>query len=355
MPHLFEPLKIRDITLRNRIGVSPMCQYSSIDGMATDWHLVHLGSRAIGGAGLIVMEATAVEARGRISPGDSGIYHDEHVVPLQRITTFLKTHGAVAGIQLAHAGRKASRNIPWEKEENVPESRGGWKVIGPSAIPFSDQFQTPVAMSEKDIAHVVEQFARAAARARDAGFEWLELHGAHGYLIHSFLSPLSNQRTDRYGGSFENRTRLLKEIVAAVKKEWPERLPITARLSGTDWTEGGWTLDDTVRLAHELKSLGLDLLDLSSGGNVAQAAIPVGAGYQVPLAETVRRETGILTAAVGMITEPMQADELVRNGRADVVMLARELLRDPYWPLHAAAVVHQKAKAPVPKQYLRAF
>lgn len=355
MPNLFDSLKIKEVTLRNRIGVSPMCQYSSLDGMATDWHMVHLGSRAIGGAALVIMEASAVEARGRISPGDHGIYRDDHIAPLKRITRFIKEHGAVAGIQIAHAGRKAGQMIPWEGDAFVPDEKGGWEIIGPSPIKFSDKYKMPEEMTVAQISDVTESFRQAARRAREAGFEFLELHSAHGYLLNSFLSPLSNLRTDDYGGSFENRSRLLKEVVHAVKKEWPEGLPLAVRISSSDWTPGGWTIEDTVRLSSELKTLGVDLMDLSSGGVVATANIPVGAGYQVPFSEAVKKQSGILTAAVGMITEPMQADELIRNGRTDLVLLARELLRDPYWPLHAAQVVHQKAKAAVPVQYLRAF
>ena len=354
MTHLFEPFTLRGIALRNRIGVSPMCQYSCVDGMATDWHLVHLGSRAVGGAGLVIAEATAVEPRGRISPRDLGIWSGAHAEALAKTAQFIREHGAVAGIQLAHAGRKASTYHPWEGRHGaVPLEEGGWEVIAPSAIPFSETYPLPHEMTLDDIQQVQKAFVDAAVRALDAGFEWLELHGAHGYLIHSFYSPLSNRRSDLYGGSFENRTRFLRETAQLVREVTPERLPLTVRLSCSDWVEGGWAIDDTVELARCLKDDGIDLIDCSSGGNSTQQKIAAGAGYQVPFAEAVRRGAGLPTAAVGLITAPTHADEIIRNGRADLVLLARELLRDPYWAIHAAHALKQPA--PVPPQYLRGF
>ncbi len=354
MTHLFEPFTLRGIALRNRIGVSPMCQYSCVDGMATDWHLVHLGSRAVGGAGLVIAEATAVEPRGRISPRDLGIWSGAHAEALAKTAQFIREHGAVAGIQLAHAGRKASTYHPWEGRHGaVPLEEGGWEVIAPSAIPFSETYPLPHEMTLDDIQQVQKAFVDAAVRALDAGFEWLELHGAHGYLIHSFYSPLSNRRSDLYGGSFENRTRFLRETAQLVREVTPERLPLTVRLSCSDWVEGGWAIDDTVELARCLKDDGIDLIDCSSGGNSTQQKIAAGAGYQVPFAEAVRRGAGLPTAAVGLITAPTHADEIIRNGRADLVLLARELLRDPYWAIHAAHALKQPA--PVPPQYLRGY
>jgi 2,4-dienoyl-CoA reductase-like NADH-dependent reductase (Old Yellow Enzyme family) len=353
MPHLFDPLAIRGVTLRNRVGVSPMCQYSSTDGFATDWHLVHLGSRAVGGAGLVIVEATAVEPAGRISPHDLGIWDDRHVEMLSRITAFIRAHGAVPGIQLAHAGRKASRNRPWESERNVPEADGGWRAVGPSAVAFADGWQVPEPLTRDGIAEVQAAFVMAATRAHAAGFEWIELHGAHGYLCHSFYSPLSNRRGDEYGGTFEGRTRFLRETARAVRGAWPDDRPLAVRLSCSDWTDGGWTADDAVVLARALAGDGVDLVDCSSGGNVAGARIPLGPGYQVPFAERVRREAGVRTAAVGLITEPAQADAIVRNGQADVVLLAREELRDPYWPVRAARALGHEVQ--VPSQYLRGW
>lgn len=356
MPHLFDELKLRDVTLRNRIGVSPMCQYSSEDGFATDWHLVHLGSRAIGGAGLIIMEATAVEPQGRISPNDAGIWSDKHIEPLQRATSFMKAHGAVPAIQLAHAGRKAGTPRPWERDTVASlADYVDWPIVGPSAIPFTDNFRTPAALDAGGIESVQVAFQEAARRSLEAGFDLVEIHAAHGYLLHSFLSPLSNKRDDDYGGSFDNRIRMLIETVQAVRQVWPENKPLAVRISGTDWHEDGWTVDESVELAKRLKPEAVDLIDCSSGGAIAGVSIPVGADYQVPIAEAVRNEADIPTAAVGMITQPMQADALVRNGRADVVLLGREMLRDPYWPLHAAQVVHQADAVPVPNQYQRAF
>lgn len=353
MNSLFSPLTIRDITLRNRIAVSPMCQYSSVDGFAGDWHLVHLGSRAVGGAGLVFTEAAGVEARGRISPQDLGIYRDDHIAMLQRINRFLHSQGAVSGIQLAHAGRKASTQRPWEGGKPIPESEGGWRVVGPSPIPFDAAYPTPEPLDAEGIAQVVRAFGEAARRAQEADFQVVEIHAAHGYLLHEFYSPLSNQRTDSYGGSFENRTRLLREVVSEVRRHWPERYPLFVRISATDWTEGGWTAEHSVALARQLKPLGVDLIDASSGGNVPRAAIPVSAGYQTPFAAQIRREADILSGAVGMITSPAQADQILRNGLADLVLLARELLRDPYWPRRAARELNQEIAPPA--QYGRAW
>jgi 2,4-dienoyl-CoA reductase-like NADH-dependent reductase (Old Yellow Enzyme family) len=353
--NLFAPLKIRDITLRNRIAVSPMCQYSCDDGFATDWHLVHLGSRAVGGAGLVMAEATGVTARGRITPGDLGIYHDQHIEMLSRIAAFIKQYGAVPGIQIAHAGRKGSCYVPWENNgAPIPLDAGGWVTEAPSAVPFREGEPIPEALSKAGIDAVVKAFAAAAGRALAAGFEVLEIHGAHGYLINEFLSPLANRRTDEYGGSFQNRIRFLLETIEAVSAVWPERFPLWLRISATDWKEGGWTIDDSVRLAAELVERGgVDLIDCSSGGLAPDAKIQPGPGYQVPFAERIRKETGILSGAVGMITDPQQGEEIIASGRADVISLAREFLRDPYWPLHAARVLGRKQAPPV--QYSRAF
>ena len=353
MSALFSLFPQRSLTLRNRIVVSPMCQYSCVDGVATDWHLVHLGSRAVGGAAVVIAEATAVEARGRISPADLGLWRDAQVEPLARVTKFIREQGAVPAVQLAHAGRKASTGRPWEGGRPVPPAQGGWPVVGPSAIPFAGDHPMPEALALAGVEKIVEAFAAAAKRALGAGFELVELHSAHGYLLHQFLSPLSNRRTDRYGGSFENRCRLLLEVVDAVRAVWPERLPMWVRVSATDWAEaGGWDLPQTVALARILKGRGVDLIDCSSGGTLPHAKIPAGPGFQVPFAEAVRREAGIATGAVGLITLPAQAEKIVAEGRADVVLLAREFLRDPYWPLHAARVLG--ADVAWPAQYRRA-
>jgi 2,4-dienoyl-CoA reductase-like NADH-dependent reductase (Old Yellow Enzyme family) len=355
-PHLFEPLTIRSVTLRNRVGVSPMCQYSSEDGVATDWHLVHLGSRAIGGAALVIAEATAVSPEGRISPGDAGIWADKHIEPIARINRFIKQHGAVPGIQLAHAGRKASDSRPWEDTLQLADDAGGWPTLAPSAIAFGGELtKVPRAMTDADITKVQNDFVTAAKRSLSAGVEWLELHFAHGYLAHEFLSPISNQRTDRYGGSFENRIRFALETTRAVRAAWPDRLPFTVRLSCSDWVPGGWDIEQSVELARRLKAEGVDLIDCSSGGSVPNAKIAIGPGYQVPFAERIRRDAGMATAAVGFITEPKQADDIIRNGQADIVLLARELLRDPYWPAHAARTLGHKDKLPAPVQYARAW
>ncbi len=353
-PNLFSELPIRDITFRNRIAVSPMCQYSCEDGLATDWHLVHLGSRAVGGAGLVIAEATAVEARGRISPGDLGLWNDEHIAPLAHAAQFIRAQGAVPGIQLAHAGRKASNYAPWEQNGAfIPESKGGWATVAPSPIPFRDTDTPPLELTKPEIAGIVTKFADAAKRALTAGFQVIELHGAHGYLMNEFLSPLSNHRSDEYGGNLENRMRFVLEVVEAVRKVWPHSLPLFLRISATDWAEGGWTVADSVALARAVKPLGVDLVDCSSGALVPYAKMEVKPGYQVPFAEQVRREAQVLTGAVGLITEAHQADEIIRNGQADIVLLARELLRDPYWPFHAAKALGVEFKPPV--QYGRAL
>ena len=330
-----------------------MCQYSSEDGFATDWHLVHLGTRAVGGAGMVMLEATAVSPEGRISPQDLGIWKDEHIAGLKRIADFIKAQGSSPAIQLAHAGRKASMSRPWEANHGfVPESEGGWsRVVSASPISFGAGFLTPVELNVEEIDSIIESFAEAARRSLEAGMEIIELHAAHGYLVHQFLSPLSNHRTDEYGGSFENRTRLARRLVQRLREVWPANLPIIVRLSATDWSEGGWDLDQTVQLSKELHALGADLIDCSSGGNIARARIPVGPGYQVAFAEAIKA-AGVPSAAVGIITEAHQADDIVRNGQADIVMLARELLRNPYWPLQAAAELGADHKWPV--QYERA-
>jgi 2,4-dienoyl-CoA reductase-like NADH-dependent reductase (Old Yellow Enzyme family) len=351
--HLFSPLKIRDVTLRNRIGVSPMCEYSSLDGYASDWHFVHLGSRAVGGAAMVMTEATAVLDSGRISPQDLGIWSDDHIPVLSRIFRFIEEQGAVPAMQLAHAGRKASTAAPWDGGGAVDESKGGWRpIFAPSALPFSPSSITPDALDEHRIAWIVGAFAAAARRALEAGAKVVEIHSAHGYLLHEFLSPLTNKRTDCYGGSFENRTRFLCEVVQTVRDAWPSNLPLFVRISATDWAEDGWTIEDSVALAKQLGPLGVDLIDCSSGGAVPNVPIPAAPGFQVPLAEHIRHEARVATAAVGMITEPEQADGIIRNGQADMVFLARELLRDPYWPLRAADQLKQNG--PWPKQYARA-
>ncbi|MEO8887277.1 MAG: NADH:flavin oxidoreductase/NADH oxidase [Mucilaginibacter sp.] len=351
MPHLFSPLKIKNIEFKNRLVVSPMCEYSSSDGFANNWHLVHLGSRAVGGAALIITEATAVSPEGRISYGDLGIYKDEHIVKLKEITDFIHQQGAVAGIQLAHAGRKASHDLPWSGGKQIPPTdKNGWQAVAPSAIAFEGDASTPLALDKAGIEKVKADFKAAAIRALKAGFKVIELHAAHGYLVHQFLSPLSNKRADEYGGSFENRIRLLLEIIAEVQQVWPADLPLFVRISSTDWTEGGWTADDSVALAKILKDKGIDLVDCSSGGNVL-AKIPLKPGYQVEFAEAVRK-TGILTGAVGLITEPKQADEIIQSGQADMIIMAREMLRDPHFALRAAFDLGHEVKWPI--QYDRA-
>lgn len=351
MSVLFQPLKIREVEFRNRIGVSPMCQYSSKDGFANDWHLVHLGSRAVGGAGIVIVEASAVAPEGRITPADLGIWSDDHVPGLKRIVDFIHQQGSVAGIQLAHAGRKASTNEPWNGGTFLFEEEGGWQTLAPSAVPFSEGHRLPHAVTLEDIERVIIEFHTAAKRALKAGFNVVEIHAAHGYLLHQFLSPLSNFRTDNYGGSYENRIRILLEVVESVRMVWPEEFPLFVRISATDWVDGGWSKDDSVQLATILKSYGVDLIDCSTGGNVPKASIPVAPGYQVQFAEALK-VTGIMTAAVGFITEAAQAEEIIQSGKADIVLLARELLRDPYFPLHAARQLGAEIKWPV--QYERA-
>lgn len=351
MPHMFEPLTVRGVTLRNRICVSPMCQYSSVDGHATDWHLVHLGSRAVGGAALVIAEATAVEPEGRISFEDAGIWADSHIEPLKRITKFIEEQGSVPGIQIAHAGRKASTKRPWEGGGKLPLDQNGWQPVGPSAIPFDTDYLMPRELTLDEISAIQEKFVAAVERSLKAGFKWMELHAAHGYLCHSFHSPLSNQRSDQYGGSFENRVRFTIETATKVRKAWPQDLPMSVRLSCSDWADGGWTIEESIELSKQLKSLGVDLIDCSSGAGTPHAKIPVGANYQVQFAEAIKREAGIMTGAVGMITEPMQADAIVRMEQADVIFLARELLRDPYWPVHAAQIVHKSDAVSLPDAY----
>ena len=352
MPHLFEPLTLRGLTLRNRIAVSPMCQYSANEGFVNDWHFVHLASRAVGGAGLVFTEATAVLPEGRISPDDLGIWDETQATAFERIVRFVKGEGAAFGIQLAHAGRKGSTRRPWDGAGLVPPEEGGWQVVGPTTAPFADNYPTPRALTRDDIERIVDAFRRAAYRARRVGFDVAEVHAAHGYLIHEFLSPLSNTRTDEYGGSFENRIRLCLDVVKAVREIWPDDLPVFVRLSTTDWTEGGWDVDQSIELARRLGALGVDLIDCSSGGNVSHAKIPLSPGYQVPNAERIKASAAIATGAVGLITTPAEADAVVRGGQADLVLLAREMLRDPYWPLRAARELGQTIEWPA--QYLRA-
>ncbi|HLJ23161.1 MAG TPA: NADH:flavin oxidoreductase/NADH oxidase [Candidatus Acidoferrales bacterium] len=352
MAHLFDPLPIRGVTLRNRIAVSPMCQYSSEDGFAHDWHLVHLGSRATGGASLVFTEATAVTPEGRISPEDLGIWKDEHIEFLARIVRFLKTQGTVPGMQIAHAGRKGSTQRPWVGSSKVTIEDGGWVPVAPSAVAFSDNYPMPRALLKEEIHNIVGAFAAAARRALEAGFQVLEIHAAHGYLAHEFFSPLSNFRTDEYGGSFENRTRIGREIATAVRKVWPDNLPLFIRISATDWKEGGWDLDQAVELAKQLKPLGVDLVDCSSAGLVVDQKIVAGPGFQVPFSERIRRDANILTATVGLIETKEQVTDILAKNQADLVLMAREFLRDPYWPLRTA----RELKQPIswPAQYLRA-
>jgi len=350
---LFIPLAIRGLNFRNRIAVSPMCEYSCQDGFATDWHLVHLGSRAVGGAALVLTEAAAVEARGRISPADLGIWKDEHIDKLAQITAFIKQQGAMPGMQIAHAGRKASCRVPWEGGAAIPAADGGWQTVAPSAVPFRGVDPVPKELSVAEIHEVVEKFGAAARRALAAGFEVIEIHAAHGYLLHEFYSPLSNRRTDEYGGSFENRIRLTLEVVKTVRAVLSDKNPLFVRISSTDWKENGWTLDDSVKLAEHLRGNGVDLIDCSSAGLVPDAKITLGPAYQAPFAERIRKEAGILTGAVGLITDPDQANRIIGSGQADMVLLARQMLRDPYWPLHAAQVLKVPMEPPV--QYLRAF
>ncbi|GAB2563523.1 NADPH dehydrogenase NamA [Spirosoma aerophilum] len=353
MSVLFSPITLRSLQLKNRIVVSPMCQYSSEDGFSTDWHLVHLGSRAVGGAGLIITEAAAISPEGRISPNDLGIWKEEHINGLKRITNFIREQGSVAGIQLAHAGRKASTRRPWEGGKGIfPDEATGWQTVAPSAIPFTEGAPEPLALTDEGLEKVRNDFALAAHRSLEAGFQVVEIHAAHGYLLHQFLSPLSNHRNDTYGGSFDNRIRLLLEVVDRVQSVWPSTLPLFVRISATDWTEGGWTIEDSIKLAGVLKGKGVDVIDCSTGGNVAKATIPLSPGYQVSFAEQIKQQTGILTGAVGLITSAEQAEAILTNEQADLILLAREFLRDPYFALHAAHELGSEINWPV--QYERA-
>lgn len=352
MSLLFSPLTIKNITLKNRIIVSPMCQYSAADGFANDWHLVHLGSRTVGGSSLVLTEAASVSPEARITPSDLGIWSDEHIPFLKRITDFIRANGSYSGIQLAHAGRKASFDIPWQTARQLSEEKGGWIAVAPSAIPFHEGDVPPAALTTEGIKKVIADFKAAALRSLQAGFDVIEIHAAHGYLLHQFFSPLSNQRTDEYGGSFENRTRILLEVIAVIQEVWPAENPLFVRISATDWAEGGWSPEESVKLAAVLKDKGVDLIDCSSGGNITHQQIPLSPGYQVPFAESIKKEVGILTGAVGLITEAKQAEEILQQGKADVILLARELLRDAYFPLHAAHELGDEVEWPV--QYVRA-
>ncbi|MBO9666294.1 MAG: NADH:flavin oxidoreductase/NADH oxidase [Bdellovibrio sp.] len=350
--HLFSPLKLRDIEFKNRIFVSPMCMYSATEGFPNEWHLVHLGSRAVGGAGLVMVEATAVRPEGRISLGDLGLWNEEHAAKFIPIVNFIKAQGAVPGIQLAHAGRKASASVGWKGSKPLSKEDGAWQTVGPSALPFSEGWPTPREMSQKEITQLVADFTHSAELAYRAGFQVIELHMAHGYLLNEFLSPLSNQRTDSYGGSLENRMRLPLEVVDAIRKVWPTGLPLFVRISATEWVENGWDLAQSIHFTKELKKHGVDLIDCSTGGNVPGVKIPLEPGYQVPLAEGVRNGANIPTGAVGLITDPLKAEEILASGKADAIFLARELLRHPYWPLHAAKKLG--VDVPWPLQYERA-
>lgn len=353
MSKLFSPLKIRSVEIKNRIVVSPMCQYSSINGVPTDWHLVHLGSRAVGGAGLIITEATAVSPEGRISPDDAGIWNEEQVNAYKRITSFIKSQNSVPAIQLAHAGRKASTYSPWKGSGEVAVKNGGWQTLAPSAITFGENYPGPKEMTEDDIKLVVSQFRHAAKRSVDAGFEIIELHFAHGYLVHEFLSPISNKRNDKYGGNLENRCRFAIELAKSVREIIPDSTPLFVRISSTDWVDGGWDIDQSIQLAKWLKEVEVDLIDCSSGGNVSMAQIPIGPGYQIPFAEKIKSQANILTGGVGLITTAEQAEQIIKTEQADLVLLAREMLRDPYWAIHAAKKLNVDLED-FPKQYLRA-
>lgn len=352
MSRLFSPFRLRNVEFGNRIFVSPMCQYSSLDGMPTDWHMVHLGSRAVGGAALVMVEATAISPEGRISPDDSGIWADRHGEAFSSITSFIRAHGSVAGIQLAHAGRKASTLAPWKGGGPISPAEGGWQPVAPSAVPFAPGFTVPRELSPADIDGVVEDFSAAAKRAFNAGFQVAEIHMAHGYLLHEFLSPVANRRNDQYGGSLENRMRLPLQVATAVRGVWPEELPLFVRISAVDWLSGGWDLPQSIELSRCLKQIGVDLIDCSAGFIAPDEPVPFGPGYQVPFAAAVRKETGIATGAVGFITDPAQAEQIIATGQADAVLLAREMLRDPYWPLHAAKALGVDVTWPV--QYERA-
>lgn len=354
MSHLFTPLHQRSLELRNRIVLSPMCQYSARDGMPNDWHLVHLGSRAVGGAAVVMAEASAVSPEGRISPADTGLWNDAQAEAWKPVTRFISAQGAVPAIQLAHAGRKASTRVPWAGHGRVPVEDGGWIPVAPSAIAFDEEHAEPLALDEAGIAKVVDDFARAAGRALDAGFKLVEIHAAHGYLLHEFLSPLSNHREDGYGGSAANRMRLVREVMEAVRRHWPDELPVWLRISATDWAAGGWDVEQSVELARLAAGCGIDLVDVSSGGLVPRAEIPVGPGYQVPFAEQIRREAGVATGAVGLVLDAAQAERVLADGQADVVLLGRAMLRDPYFPQHAARALDRE-ELPVPVQYERAW
>ena len=352
MPNLFEPLRLRGVTFRSRIFVSPMCMYSAEDGVPNDWHLVHLGSRAVGGAALVIAEATGVSPEGRISPGDTGLWNGAQVDAFRRITAFVSAHGSVPGLQLAHAGRKASTHVPWKGGRALSAAEGAWTTLAPSAVPFDDGYSTPREMTLSDMDRVTAEFAAAARRAVEAGFEVVEVHAAHGYLLHEFLSPLSNRRTDSFGGPLENRMRFPLRVAGAAREAFPADRPVFVRISATDWADGGWDLAQSTVFAHRLRELGVDLVDCSSGGLVPYAKVAVGPGYQVPFAEAIRRDAGIPTAAVGMITEPAQAEEILATGKADAILMARAFLRDPYWPLHAAKALGVDLEWPA--QYRRA-
>jgi len=352
LAELFRPLEIRGVTFQNRIFVSPMCQYSAVDGMPHEWHYVHLGSRAVGGAGLVMVEATGVSPEARISPQDTGLWSEAHVEAYRRIATFVRERGAVPGIQLAHAGRKGSTRAPWKGGGPLQPSEGPWQTVAPSAIPFAPSYPSPTALGEEQINEIVEQFRSAAERAVRAGFDVVEVHMAHGYLLHEFLSPLSNQRQDKYGGDFENRIRFPVRVAEAVRQECPERLPVFIRISATDWVDGGWDIEQSVRFSRRLRERGVDLIDCSSGGISPTIKIPTEPGYQIPFAERIRKDAGVLTGAVGLISEPQQAEQIIASGRADAVFLARAMLRDPYWPLHAAQALSVDVRWP--DQYLRA-
>jgi 2,4-dienoyl-CoA reductase-like NADH-dependent reductase (Old Yellow Enzyme family) len=352
MSLLFSPFSLREVTLRNRVGMSPMCQYSceARDGHASDWHGPHYAARAAGGCGLVIVEATAVEARGRISPQDLGLWQDAQIAPLAEVAQMIRAHGAVAGIQLAHAGRKAGTFRPWQGGGPLPQAEG-WTPVAPNALPYNDDHRTPETLATRELPALVEAFAQAARRADAAGFDWLELHAAHGYLLHSFLSPITNQRTDTYGGSFDRRARLVCDVVEAVRAVWPADKPLTVRLSVTDWLDDGWRIEDSIALTRRLKPLGVDLIDCSSGGIRPKVSVPTGPGYHLPFAHAIREQTGVPTAAVGYITTPQQAEAALAQGKADVILLGRQLLREPYWPLRAAAELDGEAGALMPPQY----
>jgi 2,4-dienoyl-CoA reductase-like NADH-dependent reductase (Old Yellow Enzyme family) len=352
MSRLFSPLSIKDITFRNRIAISPMCQYSAVDGYANDWHLVHYGSRSVGGASLVIQEATAVSPEGRISPGDLGLYKDDHIKKLQSLTSFIHLHGAVSGIQLAHAGRKAGCARPWDGGKQLKQNEGGWTTVAPTVIAFNPEDDAPKELDIEGIKKVIADFKDATQRALKAGYKLIEIHAAHGYLIHQFLSPLSNHRTDNYGGSFENRIRLLLEIIRAVQTVWPQNFPLFVRISATDWAEGGWNINEAVQLSSILKMEGIDLIDCSSGGMVPYQKIPLAPGYQVTFAERIKNETGILTGAVGLITGAQQAEDILTKGQADFILIARASLRDPHFALHAAQILGDTIELPL--QYSRA-